>query len=248
MFRYNSLRSALSLLLVAGTAASCTRVREQEDIPWGAQAVGMKLCNASHLPIAKYVMRIYLDPSLNDLFGAPGPSRNVRYDAASAESAGPLANDFNPAGGHANTSSDTTVRQNPFHSDLTTVPGVLRGDIFEYRVILNNDPHNVTPYGFAPNVVFYYEADPKRRSNDIRGVAASTSSKSKLICSNSVKLESMADPKSGEMTSRDVADFYVRYAPDDAAKSFDSFNIAVAAKTGAADTPILIDAKMLNRG
>jgi hypothetical protein len=235
----------LSSAAMAGALASCATSNPAP--PPGSppametNTVGLPACNPSSLPHAKYVVRIYLSLETDDVFfyGPPTPiTREVYYDPL-PETSSEISGDFQPTG-TANTSRGyPEVNANPYHSDLTSIPGIQPADIVEFRVVLNTD---VNSAGNSHNKSFFSNIDRHHDGYATRGTAVSVTNASRFICSG------LSAGETAGAETRDVAYFYLPYRYVLNNPRYDSFSIFLVPRNGATTTVIIIDPKIMNNG
>ena len=188
--------------------------------------VGLPDCLHSPPPkAASFVMRIYLRPTIEEIFVShPAFPKPIFYDTL-PEPGGPASGDLNSAG-HRNSSGNSSVTANLYHSDIAHLPNIMDGDVIEYRIIFDRSK--------IPNVKFF-------RTNDASGInvlgVAVQQGDHKFLCNTPI------DDTEGTLS---VAAFYMIYH-DNGTPTFDGFSIALVG-AGAPETPIFIDPKILNNG
>ena len=221
------LASTVSAATLLCTLASCAT----HPTELTTNTVGLPLCDAHNTPNTRFLVTIRLRQKVDDIFDRDtGSGRNVTYTVLpeSPESV---------RDGHA-VSTYPDVNANPYDSDLSLLNGIKRGDIVEYRVVLDN---NTTE---DANYAFYGERNALGNGDDIRGMAVIPRSRSKFICSRLNLGET--DPSSHK--TQDVAHFYITYRHDPDTPTYDSFSVFLVPKAGATTTVVIIDPKIMNSG
>jgi hypothetical protein len=196
----------------------------------------LPFCNtlpASDNPDSNYsaAVHIHVPASLDDVFGTndvTNDTRHVKYDFKDTSTT--PANDAqdDSANDSNETSTNTTVLSNPYHSDLTTPAAIAAGNVFKYVVRLD------------PNSSMVLEKLDPKNGHELDGV---------LVDDN------LISPSSGPFVCMDgfvpgsggkVVRFYVKNKSG--AVQWDGFNIVVVPAKRSVNTVVVIDPQILNNG
>jgi hypothetical protein len=185
---------------------------------------GMTTLPACTTQASKTVFRLRVPANINDIFAAT-PQKHAKYK----QYANPAAADGAPDEDSTNETDETSnnalngvsIASNPFHTDLTNkniMPGLVK-----YIVIVPASS-NMSLMGVDPNT-----------GRQVNGVIADASLVTKtFVCVKNLRANGR------------IATFFVQHGSGTSV--LDGFNIVLVPTSGATDTPVVIDPKILNSG
>src|SRR5580704_16261153 len=161
----NTVRSALAISIALTALAACTKPPASDAsssdsaLSGGARsgrvitAEALKTCDGVTLPEkpATRVMRIYLKPTIEEIFALNSAATKPLYYDNLPESQGEIYGDAHKSGQQHQPGNNTDVSGNIYHSDLGVFSGITGGEIVEYRVLIDtSNAHNIGFYASDP--------------------------------------------------------------------------------------------------